>query len=177
MRSIRRIRSSKIVLVAFVGALSFVLTACAGYDLEVDAPILNQVGLTTAKKAAPDIKERSPLIVPPTAQLPTPGSRADTPEDLNWPDDPDLRAKKIAALKAQQKAAEDKKKGPWNKALNSMLGTASDEEKKETDGDGNPLPPGSKPEEEEGGLLDGLSGKGPGSHVDMDERAREIFNR
>lgn len=121
------------------------LTGCAGYDLEVDAPFLDQVGLSTStKQKAPKLKERAPLIVPPTAQLPTPGTVTQAPQDLNWPDDPDLRAKQIAKANAAAQAKKDKDQGFLNKMINGALNNNDDEEEAATaaTGDGNPVPPG-----------------------------------
>jgi hypothetical protein len=50
-----------------------------------------------------DYRERSPLVVPPTLDLPPPVSAADAPA-ANWPKDPDERARK-AVIAAKKKAA------------------------------------------------------------------------
>lgn len=165
---------NRLVRVGVAGAMFFALVGCAGYDLEVDAPILNKVGLVgDSKKNSIPIKERAPLVVPPTAQLPQPGVVAKAPpEDLNWPDDPDLRAKKIAELKAKQQEALDKKKGPWHKALNSMIGSDGDEQQQGE----NPVP--SQGESSEGGTFGDLaSGASSGgqSNTDMEQRVEDMI--
>jgi len=50
-----------------------------------------------------DYRERSPLVVPPTLDLPPPVAAADAPA-ANWPKDPDERARK-AVIAAKKKAA------------------------------------------------------------------------
>ena len=50
-----------------------------------------------------DYRERSPLVVPPTLDLPPPAAAADAPA-ANWPKDPDERQRK-AIIAAKKKAA------------------------------------------------------------------------
>lgn len=90
-----------------------------GAGVDVDAPILNAVGLNLSNKPKDeDIPERPGLVVPPSTEaLPPPGEgRAAAANQQNWPDDPDIRAKREAEEKA---AAQEKycKEGDWsNKA-------------------------------------------------------------
>lgn len=156
--------------VAIIFGLSL-LTGCADYELEVDAPILSQVGLLTPDKPLPKLKERAPLVVPPTAQLPPPGTRAEAPDDMNWPDDPDVKAKQLAKLKEQQKELEDQKKGPWHKAVNSAFGTGDSDEQAEKQGE-NPVP---DEEKQQSGILDGAGSGAGNSGIDMDQRVEDMI--
>jgi hypothetical protein len=85
------------VLAATVAALA--LGGCeGGYDIEVNAPILNAVGLNLSSKpkAEADLPERPGLVMPPsTASLPQPGERTAAAAQ-NWPVDPDQERKKKA---------------------------------------------------------------------------------
>jgi hypothetical protein len=51
-----------------------------------------------------DYRERSPLVVPPTLDLPPPASASANAEIANWPKDPDERARK-AVIAAKKKNA------------------------------------------------------------------------
>ena len=100
---------------------SVALGGCGAGDIgvEVNAPILNAVGLDLGgkKKDDDDLPERPGLVVPPSTQaLPPPGERSAAASAQNWPDDPDKRKKRDAEEKA---AAEEKycREGRWdNKA-------------------------------------------------------------
>ncbi len=87
-----------------IGSLS--LTGCAGSDVELQVPGLG-VLKTGGKKKDPKIVERGPLVIPPNTQrLPEPGQAAVNTQQANqgaWPDDPDLRKKKVAELEKQKK--------------------------------------------------------------------------
>jgi hypothetical protein len=94
------------------------LSGCGsdGVGLEVDAPILNAVGLnlSTKKKDDDDLPERAGLVVPPSTEaLPQPGSQTSASAAQNWPDDPDKRRKREAAEKT---AAEEQycREGRWD---------------------------------------------------------------
>lgn len=85
-----------------------------GTDVEMDAPILNAVGINLAskKKDESDLPERPGIVVPPsTASLPQPGERTGTAGE-NWPVDPDQQKKSEAEAKA---AAREKycAEGDW----------------------------------------------------------------
>jgi hypothetical protein len=104
------------------GALVAALTAgvalggcgVGGVDLEVDAPVLDAVGLNLSSKPKneEDLPERPGLVIPPSAgNLPQPGER--TAAVQNWPVDPDLEKKKKAEAEAE---AKDKycREGDWS---------------------------------------------------------------
>ncbi len=86
--------------------IPFLLNGC-GYDLEVDAPVLKAVGLdfSTKAKKEPKLKGRAPLVIPPDVKrLPDPEkAEATATAQQNWPDDPDLKAKRLAKLKKEAK--------------------------------------------------------------------------
>jgi hypothetical protein len=93
--------------------------AAGGVDLQIDAPILNAVGLNLAGKKADeeDLPERPGLVVPPsTASLPEPGERTGTAAE-SWPVDADQEKKSAAEAKAAARerycAGED-----WDKNSN-----------------------------------------------------------
>ncbi|MEJ2125220.1 MAG: hypothetical protein P8Y67_09505 [Alphaproteobacteria bacterium] len=100
---------------ALAGA--FLLGGCGsagGVDLQIDAPVLNAVGLNLSGKAKDesDLPERPGLVVPPsTSSLPEPGERTGTAAQ-SWPVDADNEKKKVAEAKA---AAREKycAEGDW----------------------------------------------------------------
>jgi hypothetical protein len=101
---------------AFVAALALGGCGIGGADLEIDAPVLDAVGLnlSTKPKQEVDLPERQGLVMPPpsaTATLPPPGERSNTAQ--NWPTDPDEQKKKKAQLEAE---AREKycREGDWS---------------------------------------------------------------
>jgi hypothetical protein len=95
---------------------SLVLTGCGagGVGVEIDAPILNAVGLDLGgkKKDEEDLPERAGLVVPPsTAALPAPGTQT-AAASQEWPNDPDKRKKREAE---EQEAAREQycREGNW----------------------------------------------------------------
>ena len=88
--------------------------AAGGVDLQVDAPVLDAVGLNLSSKPKndEDLPERQGLVMPPSsAALPQPGER--TAAVQNWPADPDQEKKKKAEVDA---AAREKycREGDWS---------------------------------------------------------------
>lgn len=81
--------------------LCFSLTACGTDDVVLEGKLFEAAGIAGSlnKKAkTPKVKARSGLILPPSAQLPEPGKRVAVQDEQNWPDDPDVRRRKAAAL-------------------------------------------------------------------------------
>jgi hypothetical protein len=84
-------------------------TARAGSDTMDSTPsfydqVLQTIGLESSP--APDYSERSPLVVPPTRDLPPPvADRA--PAVPDWPKDPDITAQKKAKAKERPKPHPD----------------------------------------------------------------------
>jgi hypothetical protein len=71
-------------------------------DESLVSKFMHTLGLKSPNDPGPDISysERSPLVVPPTRDLPVPSASAGPPAP-NWPKDPDVRAR--AAAKAKKK--------------------------------------------------------------------------
>lgn len=81
--------------------LTLTLSACGTDDVVLEGKLFEAAGISGSlnKKAkTPKIKARSGLILPPSAQLPEPGKRVAVQDEQNWPDDPDVRRRKAAAL-------------------------------------------------------------------------------
>jgi len=69
--------------------------------------IARGLGLRDPNAPVIDYRERSPLVVPPTRDLPPPQAKA-TPKNPAWPNDPDVsRARKAAEAKKRQNAGSD----------------------------------------------------------------------
>jgi hypothetical protein len=107
--------------IAALLAGSMALSGCAdgGVGVEIDAPILNAVGLDLGgkKKEDADLPERTGLVVPPSTEaLPPPGTQTAAARQ-NWPNDPDKNKKRLAEEKA---AAEEKycREGNWDGKAN-----------------------------------------------------------
>lgn len=105
-------------LIRAAGLLLLVpLAACAGTDVQINAPILEAAGIQLSSKPPPEpnLEKRPPLVVPPsTEKLPEPGEKTAAVQPEVWPDDPDIRAKKLA----EQKEAEHERycrEGDWSK--------------------------------------------------------------
>ena len=85
-----------VVLVVSVPGL---LSGCAGYDVQFEGKIFEAAGLTgTGPREEPKVKERAGLVLPPEKQLPPPGKRAQVPDSMQWPDDPDIKARRLAKI-------------------------------------------------------------------------------
>ncbi|WP_088345963.1 MULTISPECIES: hypothetical protein [Rhodomicrobium] len=101
---------------------SVALGGCAGgVGVDVDAPILDAVGInfTAKKKDDDDLPERTGLVVPPsTDKLPEPGTHtASINGKQNWPQDAD----QIKKRKADEETAAQEKycaEGDWSKKAN-----------------------------------------------------------
>lgn len=81
--------------------LTFSLGACSSDDVVLEGALFEAAGIAgslTKKNTTPKVKERSGLVLPPAAHLPEPGKRAVVQQqEQNWPDDPDLKRKRIAS--------------------------------------------------------------------------------
>ena len=109
---------------AFVAAAAMCLAlggcgAAGGIDLDIDAPVLDAVGLNLSSKPKQeeDIPERPGLVMPPSSAavgaLPQPGERTAAIGSQNWPADPDLlkKQKVEADTAAREKYCRD---GDWS---------------------------------------------------------------
>lgn len=75
------------------------------YDTKIMRGFMHQLGLQAPGDGANiDYRERSPLVVPPTRDLPPPEAATDAPKGVNWPVDPDEKKRK-QAIAARKKAA------------------------------------------------------------------------
>jgi hypothetical protein len=69
--------------------------------------IVRGLGLRDPNTPVIDYRERSPLVVPPSADLPAPQPKA-TPKNAAWPNDPDVaKARKAAEAKKRLNAGRD----------------------------------------------------------------------
>ena len=69
--------------------------------------IVRGLGLRDPNAPVIEYRERSPLVVPPSADLPPPQARA-KPKNPDWPNDPDVaRARKAAEAKKKQNRGSD----------------------------------------------------------------------
>ncbi|RIA47384.1 hypothetical protein BXY53_2462 [Dichotomicrobium thermohalophilum] len=92
------------------------LSGCAGTDVQIDAPILEAAGvnLTSKPPPEPDLEEKPPLVVPPTTEkLPEPGERQVATAEEQWPEDPDLIAKRKAE-QAEKERERYCREGDWS---------------------------------------------------------------
>lgn len=91
---------SVLLKLALMFGLLISLAACGTDDVVLEGKLFEAAGIAgglTQKKKTPKVKARSGLILPPAAHLPEPGKRAVAQDDQNWPDDPDVRRKRLAA--------------------------------------------------------------------------------
>lgn len=104
-------------------AILVVGCADSGVDMEINAPILEAVGVNVKEgllgKPAPepDLPEHAPLVLPPqNASLPVPGQapQAAAANQQQWPVDPE-DSKKQAAKLAKEKKDQYCQNGDWNK--------------------------------------------------------------
>ena len=75
--------------------------------------LMSGIGAKSMNKPGIDYRERSPLVVPPTTDLPPPASAQEAKAAPNWPKDPDEKRRKEAAA-ARKKA--NKAQEPWQAA-------------------------------------------------------------
>ena len=116
MAAITVIMRNAAIAVLLGGSVALSGCGAGGVGVDIDAPILNAVGLnlSSKKKDDDDLPERPGLVVPPSTQaLPAPGAQTAAASAQNWPDDPDKRKKRDTDEKA---AAEEKycREGRWD---------------------------------------------------------------
>jgi len=75
------------------------------YDVKIMRKVLNGLGLKR-DGAAIDFRERSPLVVPPSRDLPPPDNGTAVQNNPAWPKDPDVQRRKqdVAARKSPSRA-------------------------------------------------------------------------
>jgi len=98
--------TNKLMSMSVAFALGFSLSACSSgigdTELELNGKIFDAMGITSSgPKGEPKMAARAPLILPPDDKaLPAPGKRGSVAEV--WPDDPDARKKRMAALEKEK---------------------------------------------------------------------------
>src|SRR5258708_36893602 len=124
---LRGLRLSAVAL--GIGLVMTVGAARAGDDEEDDKTfeekiiegIMAGIGGTNMDNRGIDYRERSPLVVPPTIDLPPPETVKGEVKDPNWPKDPDVARRKaaIAARKTDNKDPVEASRGLMPKELNA----------------------------------------------------------
>lgn len=73
-------------------------------DVQFEGKVFEAMGLNKVggKGADPKLKERAPILMPPSGELPPPGTKVARQEDMQWPTDPDLLAKKKKAERQKE---------------------------------------------------------------------------
>ncbi|MBN9060933.1 MAG: hypothetical protein BGP06_16825 [Rhizobiales bacterium 65-9] len=84
---------------ALAAGAMFSAPAPASAD-DIFTEVFSAIGITSKPKEPIDYRERAPLVVPPKSALPTPQAPAET-RAANWPNDPDVVARRKAAEDAR----------------------------------------------------------------------------
>lgn len=88
--------------------LLLLATGCSGDDIQLEGKIFDAMGMNspTQRSAEPKMKERAPLVVPPSLdRLPEPGQQSESlSQDLAAINDPDRTAKQSRADLERQQA-------------------------------------------------------------------------
>jgi len=71
-------------------------------DTKFARRVLSTLGLKRESDGKIEYHERSPLVVPPTTNLPPPQTEVSAPKDVAWPNDPDANRAKQAKKKKKQ---------------------------------------------------------------------------
>ena len=91
-------------IIGHAGALALLVVATGASAQEGEAvkSILGAIGIIPKEKAPITYNERAPLVLPPSMNLPAPaaGGGAEA-RNGNWPKDPDVAARRKAALEAR----------------------------------------------------------------------------
>ena len=85
---------------AFVAVFLTLIGGCSAGDVQLEGKIFEAMGVSDVLNSRPEpkVKARAPIVMPPDAQLPEPGKRVVAKhQDHQWPDDPDIRARKKIA--------------------------------------------------------------------------------
>lgn len=82
------------------------------FEQKIIGNIMRGIGGTNMEDSGIDYRERSPLVVPPTTDLPPPVSAKAEAPPPNWPKDPDVKRRK-AEVAARKKENYQK---PWEEA-------------------------------------------------------------
>ena len=71
------------------------------FEQKIIDKVMKGLGAQSMENSGIDFRERSPLVIPPTNNLPAPESAARTADAPNWPKDPDIAKRKQAAADAK----------------------------------------------------------------------------
>jgi hypothetical protein len=125
------------VLLAGASALPLALAGC-GETVQFEGRVFDMMGMNdTSKRQENSVPERAPLVLPPNAKaasLPAPQSQAAAAEEnMQWPDDPDERAKAMEAAEKKKQAidpsrAADSRYAPQRGLLDRMWNRRGDDE-------------------------------------------------
>lgn len=109
------IRNGKFVRIAIAGAAAVLIACAAGagpagaseedddpIDVKVFRKVMRGLGLKRGDEAKIEYHERSPLVVPPTRDLPPPEDPARAERDPAWPKDPDQASRRDVAKRKKQ---------------------------------------------------------------------------
>lgn len=90
--------------------------------------VMRGLGATSMDNSSIEYRERSPLVIPPSTELPPPGSGSSAAEgDSNWPKDPDvLRRKEATAASTVRKLL------PWEDGQSLLPSKLSPKDSKAT---------------------------------------------
>src|SRR5262249_2219667 len=129
-------------------------SAFAAEDEEEDVPLdtkilrqfLKDLGLRNGSESEIEYRERAPLVVPPSRNLPPPQAEAPAARSAAWPKDPDVKGRKQAAEKAKLrgfKSVEEQDRAlrpgelgyKTGDVLRSLSGSKSADAGKSADGD------------------------------------------
>ena len=114
-------------------------------DNKILRGILNGLGLKRDGEAGIDYHERSPLVVPPTRDLPPPETTATITTDPAWPKDPDLAQRKQA--RKRQKATAQSEEDDMRQLTPSQLRGATGQQVRRGVADEAPGVQGAMPEQ------------------------------
>jgi hypothetical protein len=115
-------------------------------DNKILRGILSGLGLKRDGEGGIDYHERSPLVVPPSRELPPPQNAATVTNDPAWPKDPDI-ARKKTARKKQKNTVESEEADMRQLSPSELRGTAGTAGRTGTLSDGNAGPTGARPEQ------------------------------
>ena len=76
------------------------------FDKKILNDLMRSFGLRNGSESQIEYRERSPLVIPPSKNLPPP-EQAGTGRDAAWPVDPDVKRKKEAAAKRKERKGYD----------------------------------------------------------------------
>jgi hypothetical protein len=74
------------------------------FDVKIMRKVLSGIGLKRDGDAGIDFRERSPLVVPPSRDLPPPDAGASVQNNPAWPVDPDVKRRKDEVAKRKARA-------------------------------------------------------------------------